>query len=188
MVIGALLSLCVSSLGGPTEAPPNLVVIYVDDLSSAWELPSVMTPNMHALAQRGVRFSRAYAGHALCSPSRASLLAGQRTIHTQHFGNVDDLPPSPVNGVPYLPCMLRESGYHTSGVGKIFHEEHPEYFDEFHNFADDPWIEKPLLDHADPDLDAKVYGGPFLNSPTGELCKMAHTKRTDKARTLIVQR
>ena len=46
-------------------------MIYVDDLSSDWDLPRVMTPSMHALAQRGVRFSRAYAGHAVCSPSRA---------------------------------------------------------------------------------------------------------------------
>ena len=187
MVIGALLSLCVSGLGGQPEPPPNLVVIYIDDLSSDWDLPCVMTPNMHALAQRGVRFSRAYAGHAVCSPSRASLLAGQRTMHTQHFENLDDLPPSPVNGVPYLPCQLRESGYHTSGVGKIFHTEHPEYFDEFHNYADDPWIEKPLIDHAELTLGAKLYGGPFLNSPTGELGKMADTKRTDKARGLLVE-
>jgi len=186
-MLSALVALCMSSLGVPTDAPANLVVIYIDDLSSAWELPAVMTPNLHALAQRGVSFSRAYAGHSLCSPSRASLLAGQRTIHTQHFENMDDLPPSPVNGVPYLPCMLRESGYYTSGIGKLFHQPHPEYFDEYHDFANDPWIRTPLIDHSELTVGGKIYGGPYFNGPDGQLGKLADTKRTDQARVLLVQ-
>ncbi|MGB0745088.1 MAG: sulfatase-like hydrolase/transferase, partial [Opitutales bacterium] len=66
--------------------PPNVIVVLVDDLG--WtdveqdpELfpdgsPLYETPNMHRLAEEGLRFTQAYA-QPLCSASRAALLSGQ---------------------------------------------------------------------------------------------------------------
>jgi arylsulfatase A-like enzyme len=105
---------------------------------------------------------------------------------TQIFSNTEDSPPSPVNGVPYLPERLHAAGYHTAGVGKVFHYDHPEYWDEFYNFSDDPWVVKPTIEHT-PSSTTLVFGGPFLNQPDGSLGKMADTKRADETRKLLQQ-
>ncbi len=60
---------------------PNVVVFLVDDLGSG-ELVCYAskfheTPNIDALAARGMRFNQAYSGATLCSPSRAALLTGR---------------------------------------------------------------------------------------------------------------
>ena len=65
------------------QRPPNVVVILLDDLgindvsTYGGGMPEVPTPNIDRLAQQGVRFDRGYAGNAVCSPSRASLMTGR---------------------------------------------------------------------------------------------------------------
>jgi len=73
---------------------PNVVFILVDDLGymdigannpkSFYE-----TPNIDALAKRGMRFTDGYAACAVCSPTRASILTGKyppRTGITDYLG------------------------------------------------------------------------------------------------------
>ena len=61
-----------------SNARPNIIVILVDDMgwsdigSYGGEIP---TPNLDALAARGVRFTQFYSTPR-CSPTRASLLTG----------------------------------------------------------------------------------------------------------------
>ena len=66
--------------GLPASAPPNVVVLLVDDLgwrdlgytgSRFYE-----TPNIDALAARSTVFENAYSASPVCSPSRASLQTG----------------------------------------------------------------------------------------------------------------
>jgi arylsulfatase A len=60
---------------------PNIVFILVDDMG--W--PDVAcygskfheTPNIDRLARQGMKFSDAYAACPVCSPTRASIMAGQ---------------------------------------------------------------------------------------------------------------
>lgn len=63
------------------ESRPNIVFILADDLgwSDAGCYGSSFhdTPHIDRLAQRGMRFTQAYAGNPLCSPTRASILTGQ---------------------------------------------------------------------------------------------------------------
>jgi arylsulfatase A-like enzyme len=60
--------------------PPNIVFILADDLG--WRDTGVygstfhQTPNIDRLAQRGIRFTNAYAANPLCSPTRCSILTG----------------------------------------------------------------------------------------------------------------
>ena len=59
----------------------NVVVLLVDDLGSG-EVGSYgskfhETPNIDALSENGVRFTQAYSGSTLCSPSRAAFLTGR---------------------------------------------------------------------------------------------------------------
>jgi arylsulfatase A-like enzyme len=60
---------------------PNIVFILADDLG--WSDTTLYgqtrfyrTPNLERLAQRGMRFTRAYSSSPLCSPTRASILTG----------------------------------------------------------------------------------------------------------------
>ena len=48
----------------------------------AYGNPDVKTPNIDRLANEGVRFTRAFAVHGMCSPTRATLLTG--LLPSQH--------------------------------------------------------------------------------------------------------
>ncbi len=70
-------------VGGASAAPPNIVLIYVDDLG--WQdvgfngAKFYETPNIDRLAKQGMNFTHAYAAGPSCVPSRASLLSGMYT-------------------------------------------------------------------------------------------------------------
>jgi len=60
---------------------PNVVLIVIDDLGWAdlgcYGSAYHETPNIDALARRGLRFTNAYAACPVCSPSRAALHTAQ---------------------------------------------------------------------------------------------------------------
>jgi len=79
----ALLGLLVAGLVTAAHAAtkPNVVFILADDLGwsdTTFDRPNAFyeTPNIQRLAQRGLRFTQAYAANPLCSPTRASILSG----------------------------------------------------------------------------------------------------------------
>lgn len=59
---------------------PNLVFILADDLGyadlSCYGQSKFETPNIDNLAANGLRFTQAYAGAPVCSPSRCVLMTG----------------------------------------------------------------------------------------------------------------
>jgi arylsulfatase A-like enzyme len=58
------------------DRPKNVVLIFADDLGmqvGCYGDAVCKTPNVDALAKRGVRFTKAYATVSSCSPSRASI-------------------------------------------------------------------------------------------------------------------
>ena len=60
---------------------PNVLLICVDDLKpniGTYGDSKAKTPNIDALAKRGVVFERAYCNQAVCSPSRNALLTSLR--------------------------------------------------------------------------------------------------------------
>lgn len=63
-------------------APPNIVFILADDLGYmdiGANNPKTFyeTPNIDALARRGMRFTQGYAACCVCSPTRASIMTGK---------------------------------------------------------------------------------------------------------------
>src|SRR5262249_48835738 len=78
------------------------------------------TPNLDALAKRGLIFTQFYTAAPVCSPSRASLLTGRFPQRAGVKGNVSSRPNQP--GMPTeevtIAEMLKAAGYRTGLIGK----------------------------------------------------------------------
>ncbi|WP_104129495.1 sulfatase [Cryobacterium sp. N21] len=113
----------------PHKSPktPNIILLVADDLAS-WALPSygnaeMVTPNIDALAARGVRYANYYTASPVCSPARASMLTGQ--MPSTH-GVVDWIAPPPkgersdsfLEGQETYVERLEEAGYCAGLFGK----------------------------------------------------------------------
>jgi arylsulfatase K len=72
------------------------------------------TPNIDALAQRGVLFRNAYCNNPICCPSRASMWSGLYTHHCEGWNNYKGLSPTD----PTFRTRLDEAGYLTQTFGK----------------------------------------------------------------------
>ena len=99
-------------------AKPNIVVVLADQWrTQAFGFagdPNVKTPNFDRLAGESIRFVNAVAGMPVCSPTRASLLTGQRPLTHGVFLNDVPLNPDAVT----LPKVLKAAGYETGAIGK----------------------------------------------------------------------
>lgn len=119
------------------KAKPNILFIAVDDLRpelGCYGSNIAVTPNMDALAQKGLLFNRAYCQQAICSPSRASLMTGARpeTINIiENYAYFRDENPDIIT----LPQHLQANGYETVYSGKIFH---PRFTDEEKSWSRQP--------------------------------------------------
>ena len=104
--------------GRAADAPPNIVVVLADQWrAQAFGFagdPNVRTPNFDRLAGESVRFLHAVAGLPVCSPTRASLLTGQRPLTHGVFLNDVPLNPDAIT----LPKVLKAAGYDTGAIGK----------------------------------------------------------------------
>ncbi|NND07615.1 MAG: sulfatase [Saprospiraceae bacterium] len=117
----------------------NVLFIAVDDLNT-WlgclnKYSNTKTPNMDKLAAEGVLFSNAHCQAPLCGPSRASIMTGLRPSTTGIYGMIPDNQIRSENpateDIIFLPEYFNNHGYHTMGIGKLFHSHAPEgVFDE----------------------------------------------------------
>ena len=108
---------------------PDVVFIAIEDIAplmGCYGHPVVRTPNIDALAGRGVLFNRAYCQVAVCNPSRACVSTGLRPQTTVIFNNSVDWRRRIPEGMLALPEFFRDRGYETVICGKIHH--HPRYF------------------------------------------------------------
>ena len=104
----------------------DILFIAIDDLNDWVGVlgghPQARTPNIDALAERGVVFTNAHTTAALCNPSRTALMLGLRPSTTGIYGNAPSwLDVERLAALPTLPRFLRERGYRTFGAGKVFH-------------------------------------------------------------------
>ncbi|MBC8871505.1 MAG: sulfatase [Planctomycetes bacterium] len=102
---------------------PNVLFVGVDDLRPeffCYGLEKMVTPSFDRLAQRGVKFDRAYCNIAVCGASRASLMKGLRPTPTR-FTSYLTWAEKDAPDVPSLPMVFRQNGYHTASNGKIYH-------------------------------------------------------------------
>jgi len=117
------LSLSGQTLPGPATRPPNIVILYADDLgygdSSAYGATRVRTPHIDRLAAGGLRFTDAHTTAATCTPSRYSLLTGEYAFRIPKAKVLPGDAPALIQpGRVTLASMLKDAGYRTGVVGK----------------------------------------------------------------------
>jgi iduronate 2-sulfatase len=110
------------ALSQVSNASPNILFIAVDDLKptiGAFGDDLANTPNIDLLAENATVFLNNHTQQAVCGPSRASLMTGKRPDYTK----VRDLKTKMRDMVPdiiTIPQYLKNQGYKTVGLGKIF--------------------------------------------------------------------
>ena len=119
MALGSLLFLA----GVAQAAPPNIVIIYADDLGfgdiGCQGAKPGLTPNIDRLAAQGLRFTDAHASSATCTPSRYALLTGEYPWRKQGTGVLPgDASLIIEPGRKTLAGVVRAAGYRTGAVGK----------------------------------------------------------------------
>ena len=129
----SMISFLVLSLALSAEDKPNFLFILVDDMG--WkDLGSYgnkihETPNLDKLAERGLRFTNAYAACPICGPSRAAIMTGR---YPSTSGFVDNFVSETKGGILQrsqershleleavtLAESLKTGGYQTGFIGK----------------------------------------------------------------------
>ena len=129
-----------STLHGHTCAAerPNVLFLISDDLNNSlgcYGHPLVKTPNLDRLAERGVRFERAYCQFPLCGPSRNSMLTGLHPNTTGILRN-SQIFRQTIPSHHSMPQAFRLEGYFAGRIGKLYHYNVPKSIGT--NGHDDP--------------------------------------------------
>jgi len=139
----------------PKEDAPNVIIFLLDDVGFA-QVGSfgglISTPNIDKLASNGLRYNNFHTT-ALCSPSRASLMAG-RNPHSIGLGSHA----LTAMGFPGYNAMMPESA---KSVANYLQE------DGYINYALGKWDHTPLYEVS--------QTGPFDRWPSGEGFQHAYT-------------
>ena len=125
----------------PQAGKPNIIFILADDLGyndlGCYGQRIIETPNIDALANRGIRFTQYYCGAPVSAPSRCVMLTGKHSGHAFIRGNhewpergdvwdynkMEENPalegqfPIPVQTITFSK-VLQTSGYKTACIGK----------------------------------------------------------------------
>ncbi|MFY7877477.1 MAG: sulfatase-like hydrolase/transferase, partial [Pirellula sp.] len=79
-----------SSAASTSERPPNIVIIFCDDLGwgdlGCFGNPTIRTPNLDRMAAEGQRWTQFYVAAPVCTPSRAALMTGRLPIRNGMTG------------------------------------------------------------------------------------------------------
>lgn len=121
------LSLIICSSAFGNEKPPNVVLIFADDLGygdlGCYGATKVQTPNIDKLADEGRKFTDAHSASAVCTPSRYGLMTGEYPF--RGHGGKGIWGPAPIES-PLLidpetltiADIFKQRGYDTAAFGK----------------------------------------------------------------------
>lgn len=159
----ALLVFSAFSCSSPVSSPPNVLFLFADDQRAdtiaAYGNPSIRTPNLDRLVERGFSFRSNYnmgsQQGAVCVPSRAMVNTGLNL-----FGVSTDL-----TGARILPEILEENGYITFATGK-WHNERPSWLRGFRQGKS--IFFGGMSDHTQVPIEDLLPDGKLGNQRTGE--------------------
>ena len=123
-VVSCWLVVLLWAIAPSATAQPNIVLIVAEDLSprvGAFGDAVAQTPNIDALAEQGMRYTRVFSASGVCAPNRSALITGvyPQALGTQHMRTVnrgyEAVPPPDVKAFPEL---LRQAGYVTGNTAK----------------------------------------------------------------------
>ena len=149
--LAALAALSILACAEPPEpSPPNLLLISIDTLRAdhlgCYGYARDTSPFIDSLAERGVRFERAFAQASWTLPSHMSLMT---SLHPRSH-RVETHEQSLSAAIPTLAELLDEAGYHTTAfVNWIYLKAAFGFgrgFDEFYEVF--PQSEPPTAGHA----------------------------------------
>jgi iduronate 2-sulfatase len=157
LLVASLLMNLPPALPAAETTRPNVLFIMADDLRvelGCYGSPA-RTPHLDRLASRSVQFNHAYCQQAVCNPSRSSLLTGKRPDTLRLWNNGTHFRERNPD-VMTLPLWLKDHGYTSRCVGKIFHNWHtdvhgdprswsaPEFLHYANHGADAPQVQGEL--------------------------------------------
>ena len=102
---------------------PNVLLFYIDDLRpelASFGATHIHSPNIDALAAKGIKFTNAYCNVPVCGASRASMLTGMLPTK-KRFINYNTFVEKETPEAVTLPQLFKNNGYTTISNGKIYH-------------------------------------------------------------------
>ena len=101
-----------------SDSRPNILFIMSDDHAShamsCYGSRINQTPHLDRIAEGGMRYDNCFCTNSICTPSRATILAGTYN----HVNGVTTLSTPMDNRLQTYPKLLRASGYQTAMIGK----------------------------------------------------------------------
>ena len=148
------------SKANASDRPPNVVVIFIDDMGyediGPFGAQGIETPNLDAMAKNGRRFTDFVVSSAVCSASRAALMTG---CYHRRVGISGALGPHARLGIHSdemtLAELCKQQNYATAIFGKWHLGHHKKFlplqhgFDEYFGLAysNDMWPYHPNVLH-----------------------------------------
>jgi len=160
VAVVVLIAADIARAANTSERPPNVVVIFIDDMGYAdigpFGAKGYPTPQLDRMAEEGRVFTNFYAAQAVCSASRAALLTG---CYNVRVGILGALGPQAKHGINAdevtLAEICKQRGYATACYGKWHLGHHEKFLPLQHGFDDyfglpysnDMWPYHPEVSH-----------------------------------------
>jgi len=130
---------------------PNILLICVDDLRpelNCYGAGHIISPNINALADESVVFTRAYTQQAVCAPSRNTLMTGLRPDGLGIY-DLRTFFRTMAPDVVTLSQHFMQHGYQAEGMGKIYHTGHGNKNDSL-SWSVPHWYPHQLINQREP--------------------------------------
>ncbi len=164
-VAGFLLTVLLTGFAHANDRPPNVVIIFCDDMGYAdigpFGAKGYETPHLERMAREGRTFTDFHVGRSVCSPSRAALLTGCYPVRVGVPGNFG---PNSKTGLDpdeiTIAEVVKQRGYATAMFGKWHLGHLPGFlpvrqgFDQWFGlpYSNDMWPHHPDPRYHFPDL------------------------------------